>query len=155
MREEIAPIFKALVGEVDKKIREAMLRRYDAMERELKYLADKEDRNLSFIRSRRWSEERLLVLFILNSFYQQIVGPLQSSARGGIAKLGTVVPIKHGTTIYGTARSSKVNSAANDFFKLVSSLKYERKWMTKNTAGEIVFSISEHERELSGGRSGD
>lgn len=155
MRPKIEPVFNVLAEGIDKKVRDSMLRRYEAMERELTYLAGKDDRNLSFIRARNWTDDRLLVLFVLNCFYQQVVGPLQSSARGGVAKLGTDIPIKHGSMIYDGARSKKINSAVNDFFKLSFGLKYERAWMTKNTASDVVFYVARFEREAHGERDGN
>ena len=36
------------------------------------------------------------VLFLLNSMYQQVIGPLQAAARGGPEGLGNAVAICHG-----------------------------------------------------------
>jgi hypothetical protein len=148
MRTEVRQILGALTSGLNSKVRESIARRFEAMRRELAYLSDKEDKNLAFIRLANWTEGKLSVLFLLNCFYQHVLGPLQSSTRGGTANIGTKIPIRYGSALYDEARSKSVNSAVSDFHNLVAELGFDRRWLTKNTAGDLIYYIARHEREM-------
>ena len=124
------------------------------MLRELGFLGERENENLAFIRSRNWSDQRLSALFSLNSIYQEVLGPLDASARTGQAGLGSQHPIVHGSMRFDAAHTARVRSAIEDFFTMVNELGFHRRdWMTKNTCGDLVFYIARHERES--GEGGD
>jgi len=158
-------VLAALTQGLDPKVRSAVVRRQEAMLRELAFLGSKEDERLAFIRSRNWTDARLSVLFSLNSVYQEVLGPLDASARTGrradvevagapALGLGSSHPIVHGSQRFDAAHSARVKGAVEDFFGMVSELGLRRDWMTKNTCGDLVYWIARHEREKELG-SGD
>lgn len=140
-------VLQALTKPMAPKPRSSVFRRYEAMLRELKFLAERRDENLQYIRDRNWTDARLSMLFGLNSVYQEVLGPLQASARSGTAGLGSEYPITHGSQRFDSAHTARVTSALEDFFALVFELGFQRAWMTKNTCGDLVFFIARFERE--------
>jgi len=136
---------------MDGRVRRGVLRRIDAMERELVFLADREDENVKFIRRRGWSDERLQLLFVLNSVYQQVLGPVQAAAKEGPEGLGSTIPVRHGTASFSRATAGTVRVAMKDFLAMVDALKLQRSWLHSNTCGDVVFAIASLERTLERG----
>lgn len=167
------PVLQALTRNLDPKPRSAVLRRHEAMLRELNFLGVRENENLAFIRARNWTDARLGALFSLNCIYQEVLGPLDASARTGYDGaqsqasrlgltprmeshgLGRRYPILHGSQRFDSAHTARVKSAVEDFFELVSELGFRRDWMTKNTCGDLVYYIARHEREKNGDGEGN
>lgn len=152
------PVLAALIRPLDAKVRNSVARRRDAMLRELAFLGTKEDKRLAFIRSRNWTDAKLNVLFGLNCIYQEVLGPLDASARTGRRVdvevkgqpglgLGSSHPIVHGSQRFDAAHTARVKDAMEDFFGLVAKLGFRRDWMTKNTCGDLVYWIARYERE--------
>ena len=141
------PVLRSL----DPRVRRGVSRRIDAMERELAFLAEREDDNLKLIRSRGWSDERLQVLFVLNSVYQQVLGPMQAAARGGPEGLGNTIPVRHGTASFSRKTAESVQVAMKDFLMMVDTLKLQRSWLHSNTCGDVVFAVSSFERAVDRG----
>lgn len=111
------------------------------MERELAFLAAKEDRRVFALRRNGWSEERLQLLFVLNSIYQQVLGPLQGASRGGPEGLGKSVAIRHGSASFSSKTSGATLNALKDFNEMMSSLGFEREHLNLNTCEDIVFRL--------------
>lgn len=143
---------------LDAKVRNTVARRHEAMLRELAFLGTREDKGLAFIRSRNWTDAKLSVLFSLNCIYQEVLGPLDASARTGRRAdvevrgnpglgLGSSHPIVHGSQRFDVAHTVRVKAAIEDFFGLVFELGFRRDWMTKNTCGDLVYWIARSERE--------
>lgn len=122
-------------------------RRCEAMLRELDFLRERQNENLTYLRSKGWVDERLQVLFVLNSVYQLCIGPLQSSARIN-AGLGGDYPIRHGADVFDIGRAGIVIEMVTDFFSMAADLGFLRDWMTKNTCGDLIYWIARHERDL-------
>jgi hypothetical protein len=140
-------VIKFLTRHLDYKPRKTVERRYQAMVRELIFLGERQDQHLAYIRYRKWSDDRLKVLFGLNSIYQEIIGPLTASTRVAQVGIGSQYPLTHGTMRFDGGHSHNVREADNAFFSMVSELGFLRSWMAKNTCGELVFHIARHERE--------
>lgn len=119
------------------------------MERELALMVGREDRNVAFLRQRGWSDEKLQVFFVLNSVYQQVLGPLQIAAREGPEGLGGTTAVKHGNTPFDTSTAKKVKQALRDFHILVNELKFQHSWLHANTCSDAIFVISNFERAVS------
>lgn len=141
------PVLNALLGRLSPKPRALVVRRVEAMGRELQYLRESNSEDLAFIRTRKWSDVRLRALFAVNSVYQEVLGPLQASAKGSISGLGREQPILHGTQRFDRAHSAKVNSALEGFFSMVSDMGFQQDWMSKNTCGDLVFFIARYEHK--------
>ena len=142
IRQVAAPILRELDGAV----RQSVMRRIEAMERELKFLADREDENLAFIRRHHWSNERLQLVFLLNSVYQQVLGPAQAAARGGPEGLGSEIPVRYGNTSFDRLARARAGSAMRDFQAMVLKLSLLPDWLYCNTCGDVVFNIASFER---------
>ena len=140
-------VFRALTKNLDRKPRAAVERRYQAMARELGFLQERQNENLTYIRSREWSDEKIKVLFGLNCIYQEVIGPLDASTRVGSSGIGSTYPIAHGAMRFDGGHSFKVRQATNDFFSMVAQLGFLREWVTKNTCGDLVYYIAKHERD--------
>lgn len=164
-RTDSDPVLAALTQPLDAKVRGSVIRRHEAMVRELAFLESKQDQNLAFLRSRKWSYQKLSVLFGLNCIYQEVLGPLDASARSGRQSdsdanstpalgLGSSHPIVRGSQRFDSAHTVRVKSAVEDFFGLVSELGFRRDWMTKNTCSDLVYWIARHEREADSGGEG-
>lgn len=157
-RTAIDSVLTALTQPLDAKVRGSVTRRLEAMVRELAFLESKQDERLAFIRKRGWSNAKLSVLFSLNSVYQEVLGPLDASARTGRSAdkeinggpaigLGSSHPIVHGSQRFDSAHTVRVKSAVEDFFDLAVELGFRRNWMSQNTCGELVYWIARYERE--------
>lgn len=138
------PVLRSL----DPRVRRGVLRRIDAMERELAFLAEREDDNVNFIRRRGWSDERLQVLFVLNSVYQQLLGPIQAAAKEGPEGLGSTIPVRHGKASFSRKTAGSVQLAMKDFLVMVDTLKLQRSWLHSNTCGDVVFAVASFERAV-------
>jgi hypothetical protein len=136
-----APALNAL----DVRVRQSITRRVDAMMRELAFLADRKDKALAFIRRRGWSDERLQFVFVLNSIYQQVLGPLQAVARGGPEGLGRTIPVRYGSTSFDRDTTRNAQVAMRDFLAMLAELQLPQTWLQSNTCGDIVFCISKLE----------
>ncbi len=141
------PVFRSL----DTRVRNGVLRRIDAMVRELAFLADREDDNVNFIRRRGWSDERLQLIFVLNSIYQHVLGPMQAAAKQGPEGLGSSIPVRHGTASFSKKTAGSVQFAMKDFLMMVDTLNLQRSWLHSNTCGDVVFAVASFERALKRG----
>ncbi len=138
------PVLRSL----DPRVRRGVSRRIDAMERELAFLVEREDDNVKFIRSRGWSDERLQILFVLNSVYQQVLGPIQAAAKEGPEGLGSTIPVRHGTASFSRKTAGSVQIAMKDFLVMVDTLKLQRSWLHSNTCGDMVFAVASFEHAV-------
>ncbi|MDP9084565.1 MAG: hypothetical protein M3N50_12505 [Pseudomonadota bacterium] len=147
----MTPIVKGIANPVirlmDGRVRQGVFRRVDAMERELAFLMERRDENVALIRRRGWTDDRLQLLFLLNSMYQQLIGPLQAAARGGPEGLGSTVAVCHGKTVFDRAGAARTQLLVRDFLAMIDTLKLQRIWLQSNTCGDVVFSIAEYERD--------
>jgi hypothetical protein len=130
------------------KPKQAVRRRCQLMASELRYLDEKGDENLLFLRKRGWANQRFEALFFLNSFYQELLGPLHASARTGPIGLGAEFPIKHGSQVFDQAHTRRVLDATSAFFELFDEIGFLRVWASKNTCSDLVYYVAKHEREL-------
>jgi hypothetical protein len=145
-------VLQALLAKLAPKPREQVTRRYGHMVRELAYLTERRDENLAFIRSRKWTDRRLNAVFAFNSVYQEVLGPLQASARFSRVGLGREIPILHGSQRFDLSHAMRVNDALSDFHAMLVALDLKRSWMTLNTCGEVVYRLALFERS---GRQSD
>lgn len=137
-----------LLGPMEARVRRDVERRIELMERELAFLVDREDQNVAFIRRRGWCDERLQVLFLLNSVYQKVLGPLQAAAKEGPEGLGSTVPVKHGSSVFSRQTTGTVQLAMKDFLAMVEGLQLHRSWLHANTCGDAIYEIASYERDV-------
>jgi len=138
-----------LVAVLDPAVRRSVHRRFDAMIRELKYLQANRADELTYLNEKGWTEQRLKVLLVLNSVYQLAIGPLHASARSTVG-LGLTIPISHGTDLFDRSKAREVNEMVAAYKSFVEALSIKADWLTKNTAGDLVYWIARWERESDG-----
>lgn len=117
------------------------------MKRELAYLLDKNGKNVQLVRKRNWTQDKLLVLFALNSVYQEILGPQELASYEGAGGVGGQIPVLHGTFKIDGSYRAKTRSAVSAFFNMVRELGFQEKWMTLATCGDVIYWIARYERE--------
>lgn len=140
-------VLKKLTSSMHQKPKMAVIKRYEAMVRELRYRVERQDKDLLFIRSKGWEDDRLYVLFALNSVYQEVLGPLQCSARSGISGVGTDHPIVHGGSRFDRAHTVRVNQAIAKYFTMTIRLGFQWEWLAKNTCNDLIYFVARQERQ--------
>ena len=112
------------------------------MVRELNFLREREDRGLVLLRGVGWQDDHLHVIFLLNSFYQRVLGPQKSAAREGPKGLGSSIPIHHGSTVFDRASARQVNAAVISFNKMNQELNVRLHWLYANTCRDLVYEMA-------------
>jgi hypothetical protein len=135
-------VIEIYVKHLHPSVRDDVSRRYQAMVREYLFMCTRKNSDL---RSLRWSDNRFFVLFALNSFYQIVIGPLQSSARTSGVGIGDDIAIRRGRSLYGWSQKKRTEEFVADFMSMVTSLEFQWSWLGRNTTSELVFWIDRHE----------
>jgi hypothetical protein len=141
--EALRPVERA----VNSATRHVVQARWEAMLRELAYLQEKRDVRLHFVTGKGWSMERLAVLCWCNSFYQLVIGPLESSLRVSTLSLGTLIPIWHGTEYFDRRRAGRTQRTTSEFAAIIVRLGFQRNWLFKNTASDVLYYVERYERD--------
>jgi hypothetical protein len=136
-----------LLSSLDPAVRADVRRRFEAMVRELNYLAESKPDDVAFLERRGWTRSKLRTVFMFNCVYQIAVGPLSASARSTFG-LGDRTPIAHGSDIFDRTRARVMNSMTTAFKQMLIDLDVSFDLMNRNTAGDLVFKLVQREREL-------
>lgn len=135
-------VCKPILDNLNDKVRQGVKQRVEAMIRELEFLREREDQGLTRLRAAGWRDDHLHVIFLLNSFYQRVLGPEKSAARKGPKGLGHTVPIKHGRNIFDTNSSLQVNAAEKSFIEINKALSINLNWLYANTCSDLVYAMT-------------
>ncbi len=137
-------IQKQLSEYLEYDLRQLIDRRVSAFKRQLEYIKTKDSPHLLKLYSNNWNDEMFKVVFVLNSFYQLVLGPLDSSARcSTIIGLGSDIPISYGTSIkFNAYRTRKISKAVESFNKIIAKLEINNFVMGLNSANDIVFNLA-------------
>lgn len=139
------PVTAALVKNLDRELRTQIVRRSESMLREKRFLQEREDRSLSFVKNLGWTDERLEVLCGLNSFYQLVLGPLASSARERFGILGREIPILYGETLrFDAERGSRLRRAHTAFFETIADVPDAQGVVTAPHFSDLLFRLARH-----------
>jgi hypothetical protein len=138
-------VLDILTKRIDGQIRERIRDRVAAMMRQIDYLEETENPDLKFLQSKGWTKTRLNALCALNSFYQTVIGPLASSARGRTKiGLGQKIPIKYGEEItFDAARSTQMHSLHAAFLQFASSTGLPNRFLYANRADDLIYQVSQ------------
>lgn len=119
-------------------------KRVSAFNSQLEYIKTQNNTHLTKLYSVRWNDEMLRVVFVLNSFYQLVLGPLASSARiSSPCGLGREVPIIYGSSIsFNTSRNRKINKAVEIFDAIIREAYIDHHVMGLNSANDIIYKLS-------------
>jgi hypothetical protein len=136
-------VYETLTKGLDRPIRLTIERRVEAMMRQIGYLAEVSDERLGFLQQRGWTHDRLAALCTLNSFYQIVVGPLASSARGETRiGLGDRLPIEYGDEIrFDSKRSAEMRALHIGFMDLVAATRLPFNFLHANHADDLIFTL--------------
>lgn len=137
-----------LVDQLDRELRIQILRRREAMLRELRFLEEREDPSLLSIRRSDWTNERLEVLCGLNAFYQLVLGPLASSSRDRFGELGREIPIQYGELLrFDAERSRRLRRAHMAFMVAIGDVPDVQGLLTAPQFRDMVFRLARHVEE--------
>jgi len=127
-------------------VRQQIVRRVEDMCPHLTFLKQKQDPNWKYVRGKGWSRSHLEVVCCLNAFYQVVLGPLASSARGDVPLgLGETVPILYGEDLrFDRTRSRTVRQAYDAFLRMMSEFDVQREYLTASYADDVVFQIAKY-----------
>lgn len=135
----VQAILRLLLQPMNPVARQAVSRRFDAMNRELTFLAKRESEDLQFITERGWSSDKLQVLFVLNSTYQLVIAPQEAACRTSPEVFGQGAVILHGSFAIDAAFKQRTRSAVEDFFNLCSAAGMRSELLTAATCRDIVY----------------
>lgn len=116
--------------------------RVNTMRRQLQYMLDAEDASITYVQSRGWELQRLLVVCELNSFYQAVLGPLASSVRERCGSLGEDLAVLYGSLRFDTDRARRVRAAHSGFMAIMAELEIPQGLLTANHSADIVYQLS-------------
>lgn len=139
MRKETFKIFNPLINNIDSKIRLLILNRIDAMERELNYLIEVNDVGINHLLNNRWEKEHIYTIFIFNSIYQNLIGPIEASIRGNSIGLVDEIPLQHGNFMIDKEYKKKARKMISDFYSISS---IDIGWLQATTCRDLVFRIT-------------
>lgn len=136
-------MLEALINPLDLDLRRLIARRVEAMQRQMTYLQERQDRRL-LQAQRRWSANELHAIFLLNSFYQIVLAPLASPASVHPATgLGRTVPIRLGETLtFDAERAESVSEAREAFLRLAIRLGVSHAALRAAHADDVLFALS-------------
>ena len=137
------PVTSILVRNLDRDLRTHVLARREAMLREMRFMAEREDTSLVLLRSAGWSDERFEVLCGLNSFYQLVLGPLASSARERFGILGRETTILYGETLrFDAERSLRLRGAHRAFMDALVEIPDAMGVVTAPHFSDLAFRLA-------------
>ena len=119
--------------------RQAVSRRFDAMNRELAFLTKKESEDLRLITERGWTTEKLQVLFALNSTYQLVIGPQEAASHVAAEVFGPNTPIAHGSFVVDAAFKQRTRAAVEAIFSLCAEAGIRPDLLSMATCRDIVY----------------
>jgi hypothetical protein len=138
---------KPILNALDAGVRTAVLRRIEAMEREHRFLLERDNADARYLQQAGWEDARLHVLFALNSVYQLVLGPQQAAARGGPHGLGRETAVTHGSTRFSRTQAIETDAALKAFRRILISLEMPFDWLLENTCADAVYRIARYQRE--------
>jgi len=117
--------------------------------RQLEYIKTQDNIYLIKLYANGWNDEMIKVVFVLNSFYQLVLGPLSSSSRSStVHGLGSEIPIVYGKSIiFDKSRSQQINKAVDSFNSLINKAKINAYALGSSSANDIIYNLT---KELDG-----
>ena len=138
-------IIDILCRDLDWKVRERCIRRYEFLCRQYSYLGETNNEHLLTLIRAGWFDEKFKALFALNSFYQIVIGPLASSTRDAHNSLGigSTTTITYGKKVKFNSESlAPVYSAYNDFLEFIEKLDFNEWLLILNQTSDIIYHIA-------------
>lgn len=131
-----------LVSGLEHDEKEAVVRRFEAMESEFKYLIEVKKQDFSDVRELGWTEKKLRVVFCLNSFYQRILAPLWASPMSPTV-IGSEVPIRYGKSIvFNTDRNASVTKMGISFLEICGNYRIKLYMLEAQRTSDLIWKIN-------------
>lgn len=143
----MSEVLSTLTGELEPEMRIRISERVNTMRRQLQYMLDAEDASITYVQSRGWELQRLIVVCELNSFYQAVLGPLASSARERCGSLGEDLAVLYGSLRFDKNRARRVRAAHIGFMAIVAELEIPQELLTANHSADMVYQLSNNLRQ--------
>lgn len=133
------PFLKLLVEDLEREERDAVARRVEMMESELKYLQEAKPKEIAVAMERGWTANKFQVVFCLNSFYQRILAPLWASAQAP-SVIGSRIPIRYGKSIiFDAKRNAAINKMGMRFLKLCASFQITQQMLEAQRTSDLIW----------------
>ena len=133
---------KKLLDGIEHDERIAVRKRVDSMMGELKYMTEHKKEEVWRANKKGWSQKKLEVVFILNSFYQRIVRPLLASAEPPKV-FGKKIPIRYGKQILFDKDKNKANlKMALTFMKLCRKAGVSQNLLESPKTNDVIWNIN-------------
>jgi hypothetical protein len=115
-------------------------------------MKEKRSEHLMFVEKQGWGLEHFKIIFSMNSFYQLVLGPLASSARGRAGTVWQDISISYGKDLqFDNQRSKQIRVAHQAFSNIARRIPGGLDTLTGNQASDIVFKLyraMKHERNF-------
>jgi len=135
-------ILQALAESLPEDSKRLVLNRMASLEANFEYLYREKKHKFAKIEKAGWSPERIAVVVVLNSFYQEVIAPLQSSSRASRVSPLEDTPIAYGKLMrFNSEWSNAINEAFVDFSNLASSAGIYDSVLWAQRAEDIIFQI--------------
>jgi hypothetical protein len=140
-------VLGSLGSSVDADTRRRLRERVATLMRGLEFLDQKQSQQMIQVRQRGWTNERLEVVCELVAFYQIVVGPLASAARGrGPSGLGTKTAISYGSDMLFDREFSRASRVMEgDFKRMTFRVGVMKWWLVANDASDLAFRMSSND----------
>ena len=136
------PVLKELIAGLEPDERDAVSRRVELMESELKYLQAAKPGEIATAKERGWTPQKLEVVFSLNSFYQRILAPLWASAKSPTV-IGSEIPIRYGKTIvFDAKRNAVIDKMGIRFLEICSRFHIPRQMLEAQRTSDLIWEIN-------------
>jgi len=139
-------ILRMLVDGLDRDVRQSVIRRFDAMKRELVFRWSQNDGDAAFLRRIGYTSEQLHTLFALNSFYQIVLGPLAAASRRWRTVEFNQLTILHGRMSFGPTDAVQLREMVSRFERILGEIDLPR-FINTNTAGDLIYQLARFERD--------
>lgn len=140
----MADLLNVLARGLDSDVRRALSRRIEVLERRLNHLIETDDETLDWTRGLGWSDTKLRVICVLNSFYQIVLYPLAFSAKNNAPLgLGTSTPILHGSMRLDSSRSRDIRQAYSAFLGMLQALDLSERIVAAPRLDDIMNRLIE------------
>lgn len=131
-------ILSMLISSLDFEMRQRVTRRYESFLYELEIYVDV--KKLNFLRSYDWTNERLLVVCELISFYQVVLGVIRtvSMSKNSIFT-DDLIAIQWGKSLkYDKTMKDEYDRMCNEFFELISECNLDVRYLESATFTDLV-----------------
>jgi hypothetical protein len=136
-------VLPELASQLDPELNRQIRWRVEALARHARFLTKRESEDMLFVRSRGWTDERLHILYELNSFYQIVLAPLASATRiRSDIGLGRAIPIRYGHRSFDAEYAKEVDQMMRAFMARMRRSGISQRILAANRADDLVAALA-------------